>query len=142
MENNYYNLIDQTFEFPQEGFEVIDNKLHFHGIDLMAIIRQYGTPLKLCYTPRISEQIQKAKSYFGNSMKKYGYKGAYTYCYCTKSSHFSYVLNEALQNDIHIETSSAFDIYIVQKLFAQGRISKDTFIVHNGYKRDQYVKLI
>jgi arginine decarboxylase len=52
------------------------------------------------------------------------------------------VLNEALKNDIHLETSSAFDIYIMRKLFEQGRISKDTFIVHNGYKRGLYVELI
>jgi len=142
MENNYYNLIEQTFEFPQEGFEVVDNKLQFHGIDLMSIIKQYGTPLKLSYLPKISEQIQRAKMYFKNAMSKHSYTGNYTYCYCTKSSHFSYVLNEALKNDIHLETSSAFDIYIVKKLFEQGRISKDTFLVHNGYKRDLYVELI
>ena len=42
-------------------------------------------------------------------------KGSYNYSYCTKSSHFRYVLEEALLNDnIHIETSSAFDIDIVK----------------------------
>ena len=141
MENNYYNLIDQTFEFPQEGFDVKDNKLQFHGIDLMSIIEQYGTPLKLSYLPKISEQIQKAKGFFRNSISKHSYQGNYTYCYCTKSSHFSYVLNEALKNDIHLETSSAFDIHIIHKLIEQGRITKETFIVHNGYKRDLYVEL-
>jgi arginine decarboxylase len=142
MENNYYNLIDQTFEFPQEGFEVVDNKLRFHGIDLMAIIEQYGTPLKLSYLPKISEQIQKAKGFFRNSIEKHGYGGSYTYCYCTKSSHFSFVLKEALKNDIHLETSSAFDIHIIHKLIGQGLIDKNTYIVHNGYKRDLYVELI
>ena len=142
MENNYYNLIEQTFEFPQEGFEVVDDKLQFHGIDLMQLIEQYGTPLKLSYLPKISEQIQRAKEYFKNAILKHSFNGNYTYCYCTKSSHFSYVLNEALKNDIHLETSSAFDIYIIHKLFEQGRISKDTFIVHNGYKRGLYVELI
>ena len=142
MENNYYNLIEQTFEFPQEGFEVVDNKLQFHGIDLMQLIEQYGTPLKVSYLPKISEQIQRAKGYFKNAILKHSFNGSYTYCYCTKSSHFSYVLNEALKNDIHLETSSAFDIYIIHKLFEQGRISKDTFIVHNGYKRGLYVELI
>ena len=142
MENNYRDLIEQTLDFPQEGFEVEDNTLRFHGVDLMAIIKQYGTPLKLSYLPKISEQIQKAKEFFKNSMSKYEYNGSYTYCYCTKSSHFSYVLNEALKNDIHLETSSAFDIHIVRNLVRQGRVNKNTFIVHNGYKRDLYVELI
>jgi arginine decarboxylase len=142
MENNYRNLIEQTFEFPQEGFEVQDNNLRFLGVDLMAIIKQYGTPLKLSYLPKISEQIMKAKGFFRKSMRKYDYKAQYLYCYCTKSSHFSYVLKEALKNDIHLETSSAFDIHIVHKLIDKGLVTKDTFIVHNGYKREQYVELI
>ena len=29
MKNTYRDLIEQTFYFPQEGFEVIDNQLHF-----------------------------------------------------------------------------------------------------------------
>ncbi|MCF8256459.1 MAG: arginine decarboxylase [Flavobacteriales bacterium] len=142
MENNYYNLIDQTFVFPQDGFEVKDNQLYFRGIDLMAIVKQYGTPLKLTYLPVISERIKHAKRFFSKAMKKVDYKGDYTYCYCTKSSHFSFVLNEALKNDIHLETSSSFDIHIVRNLYGQGKIDKDTYIIHNGYKRQLYVELI
>jgi arginine decarboxylase len=70
LENNYYNLIDQTFVFPQEGFEVKENNLFFHGIDLMAIVKQYGTPLKLTYLPVISERIRNAKKFFAKAMKK------------------------------------------------------------------------
>lgn len=142
MENNYHNLIDQTFDFPQEGFEVKDHQLQFHGIDLMSLINQYGTPLKLTYLPKITDQIQKAKMYFKNAFDKHDYDAEYFYCYCTKSSHFSYVLDEALSNNIHLETSSAFDIHLVRKLFESGKISKDTFIVHNGYKRNLYVDLV
>ena len=58
MKNQYKDLIEQTFYFPQEGFEMIDNCLHFNGIPLMDIIEQYGTPLKLTYLPKISDQIQ------------------------------------------------------------------------------------
>jgi arginine decarboxylase len=63
----------------------------------------------------------------------------YSYCYCTKSSHFEHVLNEALKNDIHIETSAAFDINIVQKLKATGKITDETYVICNGFKRDQYI---
>lgn len=142
LENTYYNLIEQTFEFPQDGFEVKEKRFFFRGIDLLEIIGKYGTPLKLTYLPIISERIAEAKQYFANAMQKVNYEGGYTYCYCTKSSHFSYVLNEALKNDVHIETSSSFDIHIVRNLFEKGKITKDTFLVHNGYKRPLYVQLI
>ena len=68
--------------------------------------------------------------------------GSYHSCYCTKSSHFEHVLNEALKNDIHIETSSAFDINIVEHLKKKGKVSKDTYVICNGFKRDQYVQNI
>src|SRR5437868_3416992 len=84
MKNTYRDLIEQTFYFPQEGFEVIDNQLHFNGIDLMEIIKQYGTPLKISYLPKIASQIKKAKRIFNVAIAKADYKGTYTYCYCTK----------------------------------------------------------
>src|SRR5690606_39533137 len=82
----------------------------------MALVEQYGAPLKFTYLPKISENINLAKKWFADAIEKNNYKGSYNYCYCTKSSHFKHVLNEALKNDIHIETSSAFDIDIVESL--------------------------
>jgi arginine decarboxylase len=142
MDSTYRDLITQTFDFPQEGFEVIDNQLHFNDIPLMDIIKKYGTPLKISYLPKISSQIQRAKKLFNVAMAKADYKGKYTYCYCTKSSHFSFVLEEALKNDIHLETSSAFDVPLIKTLAASGKINKNTFIIHNGYKRPNYLKQI
>ncbi|NCU32506.1 MAG: arginine decarboxylase, partial [Candidatus Moranbacteria bacterium] len=142
MKIKYVDLIEQTFEFPQEEFEVQDDELYFHNIPLMDIIKQYGTPVKLTYLPKISAQIQKARRLFNVAMAKVDYQGDYKYSYCTKSSHFSFVLEEALKNKINIETSSAFDINIVEELFNTGLISKDIYIISNGFKRQQYLENI
>ena len=138
----YEDLISQTFEFPKEEFNVLNNELHFHDIPLMDIIKEYGTPLKLSYLPKISQNIKKAKRMFKSAMKKHNYNGSYMYCYCTKSSHFSFVLEEALRNDIHLETSSAYDLEIVRKLHERGSIDKDMYIVCNGFKRPLYKQYI
>jgi len=142
MDDKYHDLISQTFDFPQEGFEIADNELHFNEIPLMDIIKQYGTPLKITYLPKISSQIQKAKKIFNVAMAKADYKGKYTYCYCTKSSHFAHILEEVLKNDVHIETSSAFDIPIIRSLYDSKLINKDIYIINNGYKRPTYLKYI
>jgi arginine decarboxylase len=142
MENTYQNLIEQTFNFPQEGFHVTDGELHFCDIPLMDIIKKYGTPLKITYLPKIGSQIQKAKRWFNVAMAKVDYKGTYTYCYCTKSSHFSFVLEEVLKNEVHLETSSTYDIHIIKDLYKQGKIDKNNFIVCNGYKRKPYQQLV
>ena len=142
MKNKYEDLIKQTFEFPQPGFDVQDNELYFNEIPLMDIIEQYGTPLKITYLPKISEQIQKAKIMFNVGMAKADYKGKYVYCYCTKSSQFSFVLEEVLKNDVHIETSSAYDMPIIKELHEKGLLSKDKYIICNGYKRPMYQEFI
>ncbi|MGM0932120.1 MAG: arginine decarboxylase [Bacteroidota bacterium] len=142
MNTKYSDLIDQTYYFPQEEFTLDNNELKFHGIDLMELVRKYGAPLKFNYLPKISDNIQRAKKWFAGAMEKHNYKGTYNYCYCTKSSHFEHVLNEALKNDIHIETSSAFDINIVENLKAKGKITDDTYVLCNGFKRDEYIENI
>ncbi len=138
MKIKYEDLIHQTFDFPQDGFRVEDEELYFHDIPLMEVIKQYGTPLKITYLPKISTQIQKAKILFKVAMAKADYQGSYTYCYCTKSSHFSFVLEEVLKNDVHIETSSTYDMEIVKELHSRGLFDKNRFLVCNGFKRQPY----
>src|SRR5690606_31661668 len=64
------------------------------------------------------------------------------YCYCTKSSHFRHILEEALKNDIHLETSSAFDMPIIDNLEKKGVLNKDVTVICNGVKKDQYKQYI
>ena len=70
MKNTYFDLIDQTYYFPQEGFDLRDGYLTFHGISLKYLIKKYGTPFRLIYLPRISDQIKKAKNLFNRAIKK------------------------------------------------------------------------
>ena len=139
MNTKYFDLIDQTYHFPQEEFTLEGDHLEFHDIDLMKLVEEYGAPLKFTYLPKISDNIKRAKRWFSKAIKKHDYKGTYNYSYCTKSSHFKHILNEALKNNIHIETSSAFDINIVENLKAEGKITNDTYVICNGFKRDQYI---
>ncbi|MGZ5247980.1 MAG: arginine decarboxylase [Flavitalea sp.] len=142
MNNSYTDLVKQTFNFPQEGFETKEGKLYFNGLNLMSLIEKYGTPMKLTYLPKIGMQIKKAKTMFANSMKKHKYEGQYHYCYCTKSSHFSFIVEEALKHEIHLETSYAYDIEIIKKLHEKRKITKDIFIICNGFKQRSYTSRI
>ena len=70
MKNKYKDLIEQTFEFPNEEFNVIENELEWCGVPLMDIIKQYGTPLRIAYLPKIAQNIQKARRMFNVAMAK------------------------------------------------------------------------
>ena len=128
MKNKYADLIDQTFQFPTEEFHT-DNKgeLLYRDIPVMDLAKKYGTPLRFSYLPKISENIQRAKHWFADAIAKHNYTGKYNYCYCTKSSHYKYVLEEVLQNDVHLETSSAFDIDIIKKLYDEKKTKQQDF---------------
>lgn len=138
----YIDLISHSFDFPQEEFELKDGYLHFNGIPLKKIIDTYGTPLKLTYLPKVSSKIQSVKTWFDRAFQQHQYRGNYYYCYATKSCSLKYIMEKALQNQVQIETSSAIDITIMQQLFAEGKISKDTYIINNGFKTEEYAKKI
>jgi len=70
MKNTYFDLIDQSYYFPQEGFDLKDNYLTFHGVSLKYLVEKYGTPFKLMYLPRIGEQIKKARNLFTMDTKR------------------------------------------------------------------------
>ncbi len=139
MRTKYIDLIDQTFDFPQNEFHLREDRLFFHGIDLMRLIEDYGTPLKFNYLPQISNNIQRAKGWFREAISNLGYAGNYYYSYCTKSNHFSFVLDEVMKNDVHIETSSAFDIDIVRNLYESGKLGQGKYVICNGFKPQQYI---
>lgn len=142
MNNTYRGLVDQTFHFPQEDFDVKDNYLQFNGVDIKKLIDKYGTPFKLTVLPKIGMQVNRAKTYFNNAIKKHKYTGKYNYCYCTKSSHFSFIVEETLKHDVHLETSFAYDIDIIRQLHAKKKINKDKYIICNGYKTKPYTSSI
>lgn len=143
MKNRYIDLIEQTFDFPQAEFDRDDSgDLRFHGIPLMEVIEKFGTPLKFFYLPVIGEQIAEARSWFKAAMDKYEYEADYHYCYVTKSNHFNHVIKETIKQGSHLETSSAYDVMIMTKLYEEGILPADRYIVCNGFKTDPYLDAI
>ena len=97
MKNTYADLIDQTYYFPQEGFDLRNGYLHFHGVSIEHLIEQYGTPFRLTYLPKIGDQIKRAKNWFNKAMKKNGYKGKYKYlCSYFAFGHISEIFASSL----------------------------------------------
>ena len=140
MKNKYADLIEQTFKFPTDEFSTSsDGELLLRGLPLMDLVKKHGTPLQFNYLPKISENIQKVKQWFSDAFTEHSYKGKYHYCYCTKSSHFKYVLKECIKNDVHIETSSAYDLALIKNLVDNDEINKDCFIICNGFKTEKYI---
>ena len=142
MKNTYFDLIEQSYYFPQEGFDLREDYLTFHGVSLKYLIEKHGTPFRFMYLPKIGDQIKKTRNLFNRAIKKHNYKGNYHFCYCTKCNHFYHVIQEALKQKVNLETSSAFDIDLILNLNEKKKIDKKRIIIHNGYKTDDYLRRI
>lgn len=142
MKNTYFDLIEQSFYFPQEGFDLRDDYLSFHGVSLKYLIEKHGTPFRFIYLPKIGDQIKKSRNLFNRAIKNIGYRGKYYYCYCTKCNHFYHVVGEALKHNVNLETSSAYDIDLILRLYKEKKLSKNRVVLHNGYKTDEYLSKI
>ena len=139
MKNKYVDLIEQTFDFPQAEFHLVNDNLFFRGIDLNQLVQKYGAPLKFSYIPSIGEKIDLCRQWFYNAFNENNYNGKYHYSYCTKSSHFDFVLKECLKKNVNIETSSAIDLDIIISLFNKGLIEDNIYVLCNGYKTIEYI---
>ena len=142
MKNTYFDLIEQSYYFPQEGFDLQNDNLTFHGVSLKHLIEKHGTPFRFIYLPKIGAQIKKTRNLFNRAIKNSGYNGKYHFCYCTKCNHFYHVIQEALKHKVNLETSSTFDIDLILNLYEKKKIDKKRIIVHNGYKTDDYLRKI
>lgn len=142
MKVKYCDLIEQTIDFPNEEFSLDEENLLWYGVNLMDIIKQYGTPLRIAYLPKIEDNINRARRLFNVAIAKADYNADYQYCYCTKSSHFSFVLETVLKNNVNIECSSAFDLNLLEAMEECERLKKDTIILCNGFKQPQYIENI
>ena len=70
--STYFDLIDQTYYFPQEGFNIENGNLFFNNISLKYLIDKYGTPFKLTYLPKIGDQIKRIRNLFSKAIRANG----------------------------------------------------------------------
>ena len=142
MKTRYIDLIEQTFDFPKDEFKLVNEQLTWNDLPLMRIIEKHGTPLRTTYLPKTGEKIDQARACFAKAFREHGYQGSYEYFYCTKSNHFSYVIDQVTAKGVSLETSSAYDIGIIELLLERGKLGRDATILCNGYKDERYIRNI
>ena len=63
-EDNLRKPYDKSILDNHEYLSFKDDRLYYKDIDLLNLVKQYGAPLEVAYTPMISEQVVKMKSLF------------------------------------------------------------------------------
>lgn len=121
---------------------VSDNKLHYKGVDLLGLAKEYGSPLETGYVDIITERVNKLKKCFDNSARTFCYSGRYLYSYACKANYYSEVISTALNSVDAIETTSSYELDIVEYLNKVGLMNRDTLVICNGFKQGEYLEKI
>ena len=125
-----------------EYLSIKDNVLYYNDLNLHELTEKYSAPLEVAYTPMIAQQICKMKNWFAKEIKAQDYHGKYYYAYATKANYYSEVVVSALNEANMLETSSAYDIYLIIELAKQKFIKKGFTVICNGFKTERYVQNI
>ena len=141
-ESNMRKPFDSTLLQDHEYLSVKNNELYYKDINLYELVEKYGAPLEVAYTPMITDKIQYLKNLFNEKIKKYNYPQKYNYAYATKANYYSEVVITALNDVDMLETSSAYDIDIINSLQQQGLIKKGFTVLCNGFKNEKYIKTL
>lgn len=110
MENTYFELIEQTYYVPQEGFDAPYSGLTFYGVSLKYLLEKHGTPFRCFCLAKIGDQIKKTRYLFNSAPKNRAYK---------RKHHFCQAINEALKHKVNPEILSLFAISLIQNLEEQ-----------------------
>jgi arginine decarboxylase len=140
--NNVEEYFDDKIIDNHEYLKYENGELCYKGINLCKLVKDYGAPLEVAYTPIITERINFLKKLFDSKINLYGYNGKYNYAYATKANYYSEVVLTALKDVDLLEFSSAYDINIVLSLVELGIIGPGFRIVCNGFKNNDYIEVL
>ncbi|MCU0494871.1 MAG: arginine decarboxylase [Chloroflexaceae bacterium] len=116
------------------------------ALDLRALAEQHGTPLEIAFCPQITRRVLEMHAAFAAGRAATGYRGGFLYAYASKANVAAEVVETVLAAGVHCETSSAFDVQLLQRLWATGQLATATgeerFIFCNGSKDQRYLDSI
>ena len=122
--------------------KINNNKLYYEDICLLDLCERYSTPLEIAYTEMINKRIKQLKHIFNQAILSNNYTGKYYYAYATKANYYSEVVTTATNYCDYLETSSGYDLNIIDKLLEKKIISKNYTVICNGFKTKEYLDKI
>ncbi|MFA6475748.1 MAG: hypothetical protein WCV88_06205 [Patescibacteria group bacterium] len=110
--------------------------------NLYKLAKQYGTSLEVMFPFIVENRLRQLTDFFNAYIKLNDYKGKFYYHYPMKvNQHKQFVLS-VVSEGANLETSSANELWIVKRLWEQGRFNSKIRVLCNGPKTERYIKLI
>ncbi len=128
------------FDVSKQGNLVINEGHHVYDVD--DLVRKFGSPLQIILPFVIEDRVKDLIGYFQAYMKIYGYKGKFHYHYPMKANQNKEFVLPILSEGANLETSSANELWIVKKIWENGKFNERIRVFCNGAKTEAYLDLI
>lgn len=130
----------EYFNISKNGDLVINEGNYQYNVREMA--EKYGTPLKIMMPSIIEKRVVHLMDVFDQCLHEYKYRGQFYYHYPMKvNQHREFVL-PIISEGGNLETTSANELWVVKRLWEQGRFNSRIKVICNGPKTEQYLALI
>ncbi|MBI3115506.1 MAG: hypothetical protein HYZ09_03380 [Candidatus Kerfeldbacteria bacterium] len=130
----------QYFDITTEGDLVaIEGNYQYNVREL---VEKYGSPLEVYFPFILEDRLQDLQDLFRFSTKFSGYRGKFVYHYPMKVNQNREFILPIVGEGANLETASANELWLVKRLWEQGKFNTNIRVICNGPKTDEYLNLI
>lgn len=130
----------QYFDVSKKGTLVVREGNYQY--DVLDIVRKYGSSLEIVFPHILEQRVRNVIHTFGAYMKLNDYRGRFFYHFPMKVNQSRDMVLPLIAEGANLETSSANELWIVKKLWEQGKFADRTRVLCNGPKTEKYLELI
>ncbi len=134
-------------QFNTEGFSISPSgelRITSGGdsISVIDLVKKYGSPLQI-FMPEVAEtRARRIITAFDTAIQKTAYPGRFSYHYPMKANQRKAFIQAVLKGGAEIETSSANELFVIEKLYRTMKPQSRPKVICNGPKREPYIALI
>lgn len=133
-------LNTQYFDISADGDLLVKEGNYVYN--LRELVRRYGSPLEVYFPFILEERLEDLIDLFNFSTKFFKYRGKFIYHYPIKVNQNREVVLPIVSEGANLETASANELWLVKRLWEQGKFTPTLRVLCNGPKTADYLVLI
>ncbi len=106
------------------------------------LVKKYGSTLEIFFPHIIERRVRNLIDLFIGYIKINDYRGRFFYHYPMKVNQSKDFVLPVVSEGANLETSSANELWMVKRMWEQGKFADRTRVLCNGPKTDKYLTLI
>jgi len=130
----------EHFDISKKGVLVVREGNYQY--DILELVRKYGSPIEIVFPHILERRVRNLIDIFNAYIRLHDYRGRFFYHYPMKVNQSKDIVLPLVAEGANLETSSANELWLVKRLWEQGKFADRTRVLCNGPKTERYLALI